>query len=310
MHGQDYRILPSLKLLHQGKVRETYEIPGKPDLLLVVASNRISTHNIVHESTVPGKGMVLTALTVHWLTRGPLSAFPHHLVASGRHIWEPLPAELKQSDAWLKTQALVVRKLDMLPIEFIFRSRLTGSLKKAYDKGEDPYGLQLPRGLMEMSPFPQGIVFTPTEKSETDPPLVSSSVVGAHPEASLLAMAAYSVMCHVLPQHGIELIDSKIEIGLLNGIPHLGDELFTPDSSRYVENGNVIVDVSPPWLDKQVARDAAERVWSTGQKNPLVFDDEVIEALTYNYQFLLSRTTGNFLSQWMCNGLFDYCCTE
>jgi phosphoribosylaminoimidazole-succinocarboxamide synthase len=134
------------KPIHQGKVRDTYEI--SPELLLLMATDRISTHNIVHQNKVPDKGRVLTALTVFWLTEvfPQIGILPeqYHLVAHGSAILEYLPDNFTDNPGELIQRSLVVKKLQMYPIEFIYRAYLTGSLyKEYYSKGlPNPYELQ------------------------------------------------------------------------------------------------------------------------------------------------------------------------
>ncbi len=301
----DFDLRKELSLIHKGKVRETYGVPGREGLLLIVASNRISTHNVVHESTIPNKGEVLTALTLFWLTHGgPLSHLSHHVVASGFEIYNYIPKPRYPMD--LASRAMVVQELSMVPTEFIYRSYLTGSLKKSYLKKQDPYGLGLPEGLIEMDRFPQGIVFTPTRKSKNDPSRKMRNTTRQYPVEALLGMHAYVLVSEFLRSKGITLVDSKIEMGEKDGIVHLADELFTPDSSRFVDTKDVRVGVVPPWLDKQIARDEAERIWQGTSGPPLSFSQETIDRVSETYRWLLTRITGMSLETWKKRRRFDY----
>ncbi len=158
--------IPGLTLIHEGKVRMTYEIPGHPDLLFVVATNRVSTHDTVHKSLIQQKGENLVSLTVFWMDT-ILKDIPNHLVAYGRKIYKYLPKEL-QYPFGLHLCGVIVHRLNMIPVEFVYRSRMAGSLwTKYYAQGKpNPYGLDLPLGLRLMSPFAD-IVFTPTQKLTT-----------------------------------------------------------------------------------------------------------------------------------------------
>ena len=177
--------VPSLArvLTHQGKVRDTYHLPGYDHLLLIVATDRVSTHNIVHVSTIAGKGIILTRMSVFWMNR--LAPIRTHLVASGNDIYTYLPAGLEYP-ADLHERALVVKRLDMIPVEFILRSRAAGSWFKDYKGANvDPYQLKIRDGLELMSLFYQDgfPIFTPTDKSEDDLPLVSRDVELQYSEA-------------------------------------------------------------------------------------------------------------------------------
>jgi phosphoribosylaminoimidazole-succinocarboxamide synthase len=170
-----------LRFLYQGKTRETWTLPNWPFLLLMVTSQRLSTHNVVHKSLIPLKDQVLTALTIFWLTQ-VLQKIPHHLVAYGRRIYDYLPKSDYPAD--LHLHALITRRLEIILVEFIWRAYLAGSLwKKFYSKLRegmseeemrelDPYGLNLPLGLPYMHRFDTPI-FTPTRKSEHDEPTLS-----------------------------------------------------------------------------------------------------------------------------------------
>lgn len=285
--------MPGLECIHQGKVRDTYVIPEYPELLLMVATDRVSTHNIVHLSEVPMKGYALTALTSFWMTT-VLEGDRTHLVAHGKVIYDYLPEQVYPAD--LHRRAIVVTKLDMLPIEFVFRSRMAGSLwKDYYKKGiQNPYGLDLPPGLELMSPFNK-VLFTPTDKSETDEPLDAAKTKVKYEIAAQCALDAYVDGRAFAATKGIEIIDGKFEIGIdPEGYFTIGDECLTPDSCRFVNADGVKVGTEPAWLDKEYLRAEAERMWAGGKKHPLTFSPEAIEETTRRYEeivYRLSRTT-------------------
>ena len=288
--------LDALPLTYQGKTRDTHDLGN--GLLLIVATDRLSTHNLVHLSTIPRKGEVLTALTVFWLTE-ILKDLPHHLVAYGSQIYDHLPSSRKDYPDDLALRAIVVRKLEIIPVEFIFRRYLTGSLyDKFYSKGiPNPYGAYLRPGLMKMYKF-HGSIFTPTEKSDTDDPLVSAEVVEQYPEAYELAWEGFKQTRLWADLRDLQIIDGKWEIGVDNAGQHfIADEVATPDSSRYARNGNIVVGQDPPWLDKQLARDEAERVWGKGKKESLKFAPLIIHRLVDVYQQLFLELTGTKLHE-------------
>jgi len=296
-----------LTLVHKGKVRETYEVPGRPDLLLVVATDRVSTHNMVHQSIVSDKGAVLTALTVHWLTE-IFKDLPHHLVAAGQEIYRYIPLRLREEVPNLESRAIIVRKLDMVFVEFILRRYMVGkgSLYRAYVDGYDPYGLRLPKGLPVMHRFDEP-VFTPTDKSEEDRPLYREVVEKECPEASDLAKRLFELGEEHLASCGIALLDSKFEVGYSPKRQiAIADEILTPDSSRFADLEQVREGQDPSWLDKQLLRDAAESKWTGGEKYPVCFSQDVLDQTCRTMGSILHRVSGTSLSQWRQGKRFDF----
>lgn len=290
--------IPGLVPVSQGKTRDMFALkanPGGQELMLIVATDRLSTHNIVHDSLIPEKGAVLTALTVHWLTNVfSRVGIRHHLVASGREIYKYIGGDLKDYPSDLHLRGIVVRKLTVLPIEFIFRARLGGSLfEKFYSKGlPNPYGLKLQSGLQLMSQFPEPI-FTPTEKSETDDPLNADDVLRKYPAACALARNAFLRARNILLVKGTDTIDGKLEVAIdADGDPVLVDEIITPDSSRFCESNSIVLGSEPPYLDKQIARDEAVKMWGKGTRCPLTFSSDLVYELTRTYLRIFARITG------------------
>jgi phosphoribosylaminoimidazole-succinocarboxamide synthase len=286
--------VPGLVCIHQGKVRDTFEIPGRPDLLLVVATDRVSTHNIVHGSLIPGKGQALTELTVFWMNniQDIDPDIDTHLYAHGDEIYSYIPRQDCPTDLHLR--AVIVRRLIMIPFEFIFRSRMAGSLwKDFYQKGQpNPYGLVLPPGLRLMSPFGE-TVFTPTDKSEMDDPRDANEVMRMYPEAYRLALSVYEKGRKHAAERGIEIIDGKFEVGIDDhGKVILADECLTPDSCRFVEASKIVVGNEPSLLDKQYLREEAELMWAGGKKTPVTFSPAVIEETMRRYSSIVQKLTG------------------
>ncbi len=286
--------IPGLEPIHQGKVRDTFKtaIPGA---LLLVATDRISTHNVVHESLVPLKGQVLTALSVFWAREiCDQNALPHHILASGEEIYDFLPTDRSYPED-LHLRAIVVAELRMAPIEFIFRRRMAGSLwSEYYSKGiPNPYGLDLPEGLEFMSPL-EPAIFTPTDKSETDDPLNANAVRSTYEWHFDLAEALYRSGVEYALRRGIDIIDTKIEIGVDQyGDACIGDEFLTPDSSRFVQVADIVVGKEPLWADKQVVRDEVVRLWGGKKKGPkIAFSKEIIDRTTETYLRVFHQLTG------------------
>lgn len=279
---------------HQGKTRESYNRAER--IMVQVATDRVSTHNIVHLSTIPFKGEVLTMLTVFWLTE-VLQEFPNHLLVFGRAIYDYLPAGMEDKYPELHYRTLVVKRLEMTPREFVHRRYLTGSLLIDYQEGRDPYGLQLPPGLVEMSRFNE-LVFTPTEKTDTDDPVDAGETTREFLAETSMTREALTMVESFLRSLGIVIVDTKEEVGRDGTIVTLADELFTPDSSRFAWQKDIKEGVAPLWLDKQVVRDEATRLWAGGKKVPLLFSEQKISETMTKYLTLLEYITGRSHRAW------------
>ncbi|MBU0750100.1 hypothetical protein KKH15_01125 [Patescibacteria group bacterium] len=276
---------------HSGKNRDTYRLPdGK---LLVVASDRLSTHNVVHRTSINNKGKVLTALTVFWnLEVLQKAGIPTHIVAFGQKIYEYLPPECRRI-ADLHHRAIVVQERKPILKEFIWRWYLTGSLYKEYLKGNDPYGLNLPPGLPHMYRFSHP-VFTPTEKSEDDEPCYSADVRTEYPAATARSLRAFRAISEHLLSRGVTLIDAKFEADA----DLMLDEWGNGDCCRMARTSDIKEGVAPPWLDKQVARDIAEHTWGDGEKVPLTFTSGEEFAIFEPYAVAVKLITGSTLIEY------------
>lgn len=260
-------ILAGLMRTHQGKVRDTFEIPDHDDLLLQIATDRISIFDFVLPAIVQDKGKILTALTVFWL-KGPLSIFMNHLVASGSEIDQYLPVKFR-GNSDLQSRALVVKKLDIIPVECVVRGYLTGSGWSSYEKDGTVCGIQLPSGLKNGSQLPEPI-FTPTTKAESghDKHMDAESVVHDYGKwIKSIPLAIYLAASKHARAHGIIIADFKLEFGT-DGM--LADEVVTPDSSRFwhkTDWGTALAEgYTPKSQDKEFVRD-----WGKGVKTPFVY---------------------------------------
>lgn len=249
-----------LKRIHQGKVRDTYTLPGYPKLLLVVAMDRISIFDFVLNLLVERKGEVLTALTVFWLKR-VLKDISNHLVASGHEIDKLLPAAL-QEDSELQRRALVVRKLKIAPVEYVVRGYLTGTSWDAYQAEGKVCGLQLPAGLHNGSRLPTPL-FTPTTKAQEghDEHLSAAEVSAQYPWAEAASLICYNRIAVQAEKHGFIFVDTKFEFDE-DGV--LADEVGTPDSSRFWDIDEYRAAISqgkvPPSFDKENVRQWGRKV--------------------------------------------------
>ncbi len=301
-----------LERMHQGKVRDTYALSD--DHLLVVATDRISICDFVLPALVEQKGELLTAMTIFWLTE-VLKDVDHHLVAYGKGIDQylspsitDLPGRIIQD---IRRRAIVVRKLKMLPIEFIVRGYLTGSGWKSYQKNRQVCGIKLPDGLHDGSQIVPNPIFTPTTKAETghDEHLQTEAVIQQYGTALRdRSLAIYQTIAEVAEGKKLILADTKFEFG--EG-EVLADEVGTPDSSRFWDHEEWARACeqrqSPPPFDKEIVRNWGKQ-FKLDQRDPDGADDlafvrslqvpqAVLDQTTARYQTVLQRLTGLTLAE-------------
>ena len=279
-----------MRLIARGKVRELYALDDDPDLVLVVASDRISAYDWILPTPIPDKGAVLTALSVWWF--GQLDAIvPNHLLS----VDDPrIPAE------W-RGRAMLCRRLTMVPVECVARGYLTGSGLSDYRASGSVCGHPLPDGLVDGSRLPAPI-FTPATKAEVgehDENVTVEQVaraVGADLTAELerLTLAVYSHAAEVAAGRGIVLADTKLEFGhAADGTLTLGDEVLTPDSSRFWPADQWSPGRTQPSYDKQYVRDwlTAESGWDKSSPPPEL-PPRVVDATRARYVEAYERLTG------------------
>jgi phosphoribosylaminoimidazole-succinocarboxamide synthase len=262
-----------------GKVRELYALDD--ERLLLVASDRISVFDVVLPTEIPDKGRVLTGLSAFWFAR-TAQLVPNHLLAlrpDGR--------------------SLECRRLEMLPLECVVRGYLSGSGWKSYVESGHVCGVTLPPGLRESEQLPAPI-FTPTTKAATghDLPLdpqQAAALVGQErfDELERTAIALYELAAEHAAARGILLADTKLELGIDNGGRLvLGDEVFTPDSSRFWPADGFEPGRSQPSFDKQFARDYTETLaWDKTYPGPELPPD-IVEGTRARYVEAFERITG------------------
>jgi phosphoribosylaminoimidazole-succinocarboxamide synthase len=284
-----------LRHLAAGKVRDLYEVD--PDHLLLVASDRISAFDVVLDDPIPGKGMVLTALTQFWLDQ-VADLVPNHLVG-----WRA--SELPASARHLAGRAMLVRRLEMVPIECVARGFLAGSGWKEYRAGGAICGVPLPPGLREADRLPAP-VFTPATKATTghDENITEArmaELVGADLTAKLrdLTVALYQRGASHAARRGMLVADTKFEFGRDGDQVVLADEVLTPDSSRFWPAGGWEPGHSPPSFDKQYVRDWLEaRDWDKTPPAPPLPPD-VIAGTGARYREAYELLTGRQLDDWL-----------
>jgi phosphoribosylaminoimidazole-succinocarboxamide synthase len=279
-----------LPLVARGKVREVYD--AGPGRLLLVASDRISAYDHVLPTPIPDKGRVLTQLSVWWFDQllPVLERFgaSHHLLSA-----TDVPAEVAG-------RAMLVRRLDMVPVECVARGYLSGSGTAEYTRTGSIRDVALPAGLVEGSRLPAP-VFTPSTKAEVgehDEAIDFSRVVdtvgaGRAEELRGLTLALYARAAEIAEAAGIVLADTKFEFGVDDGALVLADEVLTPDSSRFWPAASWAPGAAQPSYDKQYVRD-----WLTASgwdrvSPPPELPDDVVAATRERYVTAYEHLTGH-----------------
>jgi phosphoribosylaminoimidazole-succinocarboxamide synthase len=291
--------LADLPLIAKGKVRELYDL-GETDgpgggRLLMVASDRISTYDAVHPTPILDKGRVLTGLSVFWFGQTG-HILPNHLISAT----EGVPEEVRG-------RALVVERLKMLPVECVVRGYITGSGWSDYQATGSVSGIELPTGLRESEQLPEPI-FTPSTKAEVghDEAIDFGRAAELVGDGELMAkvrdasIALYSFAATRARACGVILADTKFELGLdSTGELVLGDEVLTPDSSRYWPADGYEVGRSQPSFDKQYVRDwAAASGWDKKPPAPAIPDD-VVAGTRARYVEAYERIAGEPFQAWL-----------
>ena len=280
------------KLLASGKVREIYE---EGDRLLMVASDRISTYDVIHPTPIPGKGAVLTGLSVFWFERTEVIC-PNHLVS-----FTDVPDEVRG-------RALLVERLEMFPVECVVRGYITGSGWKDYQATGSVCGIELPAGLRESDRLPEPI-FTPATKADIGDHDENvdfdraAEIIGDRPlleELRRLSIELYSFAADHARERGIILADTKFEFGRdRQGRIVVGDEVLTPDSSRFWPADTYEPGRSQPSFDKQYVRDwASGSGWDKTPPAPALPDD-VVAGTRRRYEEAYERITGEPFASWL-----------
>ena len=282
------------QLVARGKVREVYAVDD--DRLLLVASDRISAYDVVLPTPIPDKGAILTALSVWWFGQlAPVLAehgATHHLLTAGPALTgEGVPAELAD-------RSMLVRRLEMLPVECVARGYLSGSGTAEYQRAGAIVDVPLPAGLVEGSRLPEP-VFTPSTKAaqgEHDEAIPFTGVVeavGAEQAEALrsLTLALYRRAAEIAEDAGIVLADTKFEFGTDAGLV-LGDEVLTPDSSRFWPATTWSPGAAQPSYDKQFVRDwLVVSGWDRVSEPPALPED-VVAATRDRYVRAYEQLTG------------------
>jgi phosphoribosylaminoimidazole-succinocarboxamide synthase len=286
-------VLADLPRIATGKVREIYQ--ADEDTLLLVASDRISTYDVVHPTGIPDKGSVLTGLSAFWFDR-TADLIANHMLS----VTEGVPEEVRG-------RAMSVRRLEMLPVECVVRGYITGSGWKDYQATGAVSGIELPAGLRESDRLPEPL-FTPSTKATTghDEAIDFEGAVELIGDRGLaervrdLSLAVYNRAAEHALERGIILADTKFELGLdPDGNLTLGDEICTPDSSRFWPADEYEPGRSQPSFDKQYVRDWASGTgWDRTPPAPEIPED-VVARTREKYVEAYERITGEPFSAWL-----------
>jgi phosphoribosylaminoimidazole-succinocarboxamide synthase len=284
--------LGDLPRIASGKVREIYELG---DQLLLVASDRISTYDVVHPTAIPDKGAVLTGLSTFWFERTS-DIVPNHLIS----VTDGVPEEARG-------RAMVVRKLEMLPIECVVRGYLSGSGWKDYQQTGQVCGVAVESGLTESDRLREPI-FTPATKAleghdENIDFDRAAEIVGDRElteRVRQVSIALYEHAAEHARERGIILADTKFELGFdPNGTLTVGDEVCTPDSSRFWPADQYEPGRGQPSFDKQFVRDwASSTGWDRTPPAPAI-PEAVVQRTRAKYREAYERITGEPFSAWL-----------
>jgi phosphoribosylaminoimidazole-succinocarboxamide synthase len=277
-----------------GKVRELYEVGD--DKLLLVASDRISAYDVVMNEPIPDKGKVLTGLSHHWFE--VMRDVPNHMISVKA---ADLP-DVGMDD--LAGRAMLCRRADPLPIEFVVRGYLSGSGWKEYKASQAVCGHRLPEGLRESDRLPQPIL-TPATKAVTghDENITedqAADVVGdeRYAIARDYALSIYTKAAELALQRGVIIADTKFEFGVVDGDVILIDEVLTPDSSRFWPEDAYEPGGAQPSFDKQYVRDWLDAQGWDHNPPPPQLPDDVVTATRDRYVEAYERVTGAPFETW------------
>jgi len=284
--------LGSIPLTARGKVRDIYALDG--NRLLFVATDRISAFDHVLGSGIPGKGKILTQLSLFWFDF-LADVVPNHVISA---TVGDFPASLQPFAAQLEGRSMVVRRAEMFPVECVVRGYLSGSGWKDYQKTGAVCGIPLPAGLRESDRLPEPI-FTPAAKNNVGHDENISfermaATVGQRQAEELrtLTFAIYDKASRHAAGKGLILADTKFEFGSANGKTILADEVLTPDSSRYWPAEGYRPGGAQPSFDKQYVRDYLESIRWNKQAPAPSLPDEVIARTREKYMEAFHLITG------------------
>ncbi|MEE1421401.1 MAG: phosphoribosylaminoimidazolesuccinocarboxamide synthase [Eggerthellaceae bacterium] len=276
---------------YQGKVRDIYDLGDK---LLLVTTDRISAFDYILDDEIPYKGQVLTQLSLFWFDL--LSdVVENHLISADV---ADLPEQFQPYADYLRGRFMLVKKADMFPVECIVRGYLTGSGLKDYQATGSLCGIALPEGLVNSSKLPETL-FTPSTKAEIGDHDENISfeqtveLIGADNAQAIkdLTLKIYETAADHARERGIIIADTKLEFGVVDGTIILGDEVLTPDSSRFWAVDTYEVGKEQPSFDKQFVRNWLNENWDR-QGNPPRLPQDIIDKTSEKYIQAYELITG------------------
>ena len=287
--------LGSTPLIGRGKVRDLYAVG---DALLMVATDRISAFDHVLGTGIPGKGKILTQISLFWFDLVK-DLVPNHLIATEV---EDFPAELHRYADQLEARSMLVKRADMFPVECVARGYIAGSGWKEYKSSGTVCGIALPQGLQDGSRLPEPL-FTPSTKSqdgthdENIPFSAVKEVVGTDvaDELRRLTLAIYEKASRHAETRGLILADTKFEFGRIGNAIVLADEVLTPDSSRFWEASAWKPGGAQASFDKQFVRDYLESIHWNKQAPAPSLPADVAQRTLEKYLEAFRRLTGRDL---------------
>jgi len=284
-----------LKLLHRGKVRDMYEIPGHDDKLLMVATDRISAYDVVMDDPIPDKGKILTKLSLFWFNLlGDI--LPNHLLTPEVEEYPPVCHQYRDQ---LEGRSMLVRRSKVIPVECIVRGYLSGSFWAAYQKNTTVCGFELPEGMRESDKLPAPL-FTPSTKAEQGEHDENISLdrmkeIIGNDLAERMAdtcVRLYEKAADFARDKGIIIADTKFELGLVGDELILVDEVLTPDSSRFWPLDQYEPGRGQPSFDKQFLRDYLSSLDWDKTPPPPALPPEILEKTKARYEEALNKITG------------------
>lgn len=276
---------------YQGKVRDIYDLGDK---LLLVTTDRISAFDYILDDEIPYKGQVLTQLSLFWFDL--LSdVVENHLISADV---ADLPEQFQPYADYLRGRFMLIKKADMFPVECIVRGYLTGSGLKDYQATGSLCGIALPEGLVNSSKLPETL-FTPSTKAEIGDHDENISfeqtveLIGADNAQAIkdLTLKIYETAADHARERGIIIADTKLEFGVVDSTIILGDEVLTPDSSRFWAVDTYEVGKEQPSFDKQFVRNWLNENWDR-QGNPPRLPQDIIDKTSEKYIQAYELITG------------------
>ncbi len=286
--------LPDLKLVHRGKVRDMYAIDGHDDMLLMVATDRISAYDVVMKNPIPGKGKILTQLSLFWFDLLK-DVVENHLLTA--HV-EEYPDICRKYRDQLQGRSMLVKKTNPLPVECIVRGYISGSFWSAYKKDTVVCGFDLGEGLVESDKFREPL-FTPSTKAAIGDHDVNISfdemqqIVGSEIGNTIqgISLELYTKAANYAREKGIIIADTKFELGLIDDRIILIDEVLTPDSSRFWPLNEYTPGKGQPSYDKQFLRDYLSSLDWDKTPPPPDLPEEIIHKTQQRYEEAISLIT-------------------